>query len=115
MFDLKITLAVEQFAELLTTVEQGMAGMMAVLHEGFFRMSEQSQGLLDAVAGVATRFDTLNATLQTEMAEIAAALLQASDADLRTAATDAVARLGTLQGQLDAMNVAIAGIIPPPA
>lgn len=83
------------------------------LREGFQHMSESSEALTQAVTDVATRFETLNSTLQTELGEITAALGNATDAAaLQQAAADAVARLQTVASQLDAMNGAISAIIP---
>ncbi len=46
------------------------------------------------------------------MAEIAAALRNTGDLDLRQAANDAAARLDSLGTRLDAMNTDVQGIIP---
>ncbi len=74
-------------------------------------MSDDATRLTDAVNAFASRFDTFSGTLTTEMAEIAAALRNTGDLDLRQAANDAAARLDSLGTRLDAMNTDVQGII----
>lgn len=82
------------------------------LIEGFTLMSEASQRLTDAVTDVASKVDTLSTSLQSEIADITVALSNAGDADLRTAADDAVSRLGGVSTRLGDINSAIQGIVP---
>lgn len=96
----------------LGEVVQAVQSINVTLREGFHRMSEASDNLAIAVSEVANKFDTLNTTLQQEMSEIAAALTNTGDADLRAAATDAAQRLSGLATQLDNMNSSIQNIIP---
>jgi ABC-type transporter Mla subunit MlaD len=81
------------------------------LQKGFGTMSEASDALSAAVNNVAHRFDTLNATLQQEMQDIRNALTQTGDDELRQVAMDSASRLDAVAQQMEAMNVAIQGII----
>lgn len=75
-------------------------------------MSEASDALTQAVTDVATRVNQTTDTLQVELQQIADALANTGDADLRQAANDAVQRLGAVSNQLDSMNQTIQNIIP---
>ena len=76
-------------------------------------MADTADALTQAVTEVASKFESLNSTLQTELGQITDALGNAQDAAaLQQAAADAVTRLQTVATQLDAMNVSIGSIIP---
>lgn len=98
--------------ELCQVLTHGFDRLIATLKEGFTTMSEASDALTQAVTLVASKVDTTSTTLQTELGEIAKQLADASDADLRAAATDAVTRLGVVAEGLDVINTTIQGIVP---
>lgn len=86
-----------------------------VIEQGFYRMSETSDALLQAVTSVAGRVDTLTATIQAEMQDIATALAQAgngTDPVLEQAARNATDRLNALSSTINDLNTTVQGIIP---
>jgi predicted transcriptional regulator YheO len=93
-------------------IVQGLSEIQQTLQEGFAQMSEASDALTQAVTDVATRVNQTTDTLQVELQQIADALANTGDADLRQAANDAVQRLGAVSNQLDSMNQTIQNIIP---
>lgn len=104
---------IEGLAELTQVLKQELHHLGTMLLHLGDRMADEAQNLTAAVQGIQTSFDSLNATLQTEMQAIADALSGApTDQALRDAANDAVQRLGSLASQLDSMNTTVQGIIP---
>ena len=112
MLGLPVTFSVEQFDELVTVIRDGFQSLVTVLQEGFVRMSEQSEALVAAFNSFMAQFDIFAASFHAEIQQITDALAAASDTDLRAAAADVVTRLGTMQAQVEALNMTAQGIIP---